>query len=336
VARIIQPKPTAWQSAEWSRLLSDAVRDVPTLLQQLAIDPSAVACDHTSAFPVRVPQPFIARMEKGNIDDPLLRQVLPLDAERRVIEGYSGDPLAEARATRAPGLIQKYDGRALLIASTACAVHCRYCFRREFPYADHRQDLTFPALEEVRRDSTISEVILSGGDPLMLKDAPLCALVSSVERIAHVKRIRIHTRLPVVIPQRVTPELLTLLAGRRLPTTVVVHVNHARELDADVGYAFELLATTGVTLLNQSVLMAGINDDPDALAALSERLHEQRVLPYYLHMLDPVAGTAHFAVAEPRARALVGEMARRLPGYLVPRLAREAPGRPAKQILTPL
>jgi len=272
-------------------------------------------------------------MRRGDLADPLLRQVLPIDDERRATAGYSADPLQEANASRAPGLIQKYHGRALLIVTGACAVHCRYCFRRNFPNDAHRQDISFPALDAVANDPSLNEVILSGGDPLMLKDTPLRTLVGRLERIPHVRRLRIHTRLPVVIPHRVTADLLAMLAERTKPMTVVVHVNHANEIDGDLGRAIERIASTGVTLLNQSVLLAGVNDDADELTSLSERLHTFGALPYYLHLLDRVTGTAHFDVPEARARALVGEVTRRLPGYLVPRLAREVPGHEAKEVL---
>ena len=282
---------------------------------------------------MRVPLPFVERMRLRDPDDPLLRQVLPRRTERLAMPGWVADPLAETSATRAPGLIQKYHGRVLLIAAPACAVHCRYCFRREFPYDAHQHAVTSEHLAIIENDPTISEVILSGGDPLMLKDAPLERLVSRLEAIPQLQRLRIHTRLPVVIPARVTPALLDLLRGTRFATSLVLHVNHSNEIAGEFLDALAALADAGITLLNQSVLLAGVNDTVEALDALSQRLFEHRVLPYYLHLPDRVAGTHHFDVTEARGRTLIDALRQRLPGYLVPRLAREVPGAPAKQIL---
>lgn len=317
---------------DWMRQLADAITSSAVLLDRLQLDHTGI--DHDPSFPLRVPQAFVARMRPGDPHDPLLRQVLPLLAERTVVAGYSDDPLAEASATRAPGLIHKYAHRALLIAAPACAVHCRYCFRRHFPYDDHALGTTFPGLAALDNDSTITEVILSGGDPLMLKDATFTRLIERLDGITHLRRLRIHTRLPVVIPDRVTPALCAALAGTRLPTSVVLHINHGNEIGGDLPRALADLHATGAVLLNQSVLLAGVNDALDALADLSEALFEHRVLPYYLHMPDHVQGTAHFDVPEARALRLVEGLARRLPGYLVPRLAREVPGAPYKTLLS--
>ena len=323
----------AWQPDDWSRELREAITDVRRLLARLRLDDDGVDVEPT--FRLRVPEAFLARMRAGDRRDPLLLQVLPLAAENRAVAGFVADPLEEARATRVPGLIQKYAGRALLIAAPSCAVHCRHCFRRAFPYAEHQQGVAFPQLTEVERDRSISEVILSGGDPLMLNDAQLANLISRIDKIAHVARLRIHTRLPVVIPRRVTAALLERLASTRVAVAVVLHVNHGNEIGGELPDALAALRATGVTLLNQSVLLAGVNDDADALVALSERLFAHRVLPYYLHLADPVAGTAHFRVATERGRQLIDAVARRLPGYLVPRLARETPGLPYKEIMNP-
>jgi len=336
MAHIIQPMQTPWQPDDWTRHLVHAVTDARDLLARLDLRAETLDADLDPDFPMRVPLPFVQRMRPGDPRDPLLRQVLPLRAEREEAQGYSRDPLCESGAVRATGLIQKYAGRALLIASPACAVHCRYCFRRHFPYEGHRQSRSFPALGEVERDPDIHEVILSGGDPLMLKDQPLRSLVQRLESIPHLRRVRIHTRLPVVIPQRVTRALLDTLEARRLPIVVVLHVNHPNEIDDDLARAMRSLRETGATLLNQSVLLAGVNDDADSLVALSERLHANGALPYYLHLPDRVQGTRHFDVNETHARTLAGALADRLPGYLVPRLAREIPGLGAKQVLPPL
>jgi len=321
----------AGQSDAWSRDLAEAVSDVRDLLERLGLRETDV--DLEPLFPVRVPLPFLARMRIGDPHDPLLRQVLPLRLEREEVPGYVDDPLEEARASLGPGLIQKYHGRALLVATPTCAIHCRYCFRREFPYAEHQQNASFPSLDIVAADPTISELILSGGDPLMLKDGVLGRLIARLDGIEHLTRLRIHTRLPVVVPSRVTPGLIDVLSATRLRTVIVLHVNHPNEIAGDLPDALARLADSGCTLLNQSVLLAGVNDDADALAELSERLFAHGVLPYYLHLPDAVRGTHHFHVSTARALALLEAIARRLPGYLVPRLAREVPGLPYKEIV---
>jgi EF-P beta-lysylation protein EpmB len=253
------------------------------------------------------------------------------------VRGFVADPLDELGQLRHPGLLQKYRGRALLLASGACAVNCRYCFRREFPYAEAGagvRDLE-AFLREIAADTSTTEVILSGGDPLTLSDARLGALLTGIGRIAHVRRIRIHSRVPIVLPERVDSGLIATLSQAKQPVVMVVHANHANEIDSSVATAMHRLLPVTTALLNQSVLLRGVNDDVDRLCALSERLFDSGVLPYYLHLLDPVRGAAHFRVGERRARVLVAEAAARLPGYLVPRLVRERPGLPAKQVLTP-
>jgi EF-P beta-lysylation protein EpmB len=263
--------------------------------------------------------------------------VLPIGAELADTADYTADPLGEREALRVPGLLQKYYGRALLIATSACAVHCRYCFRREFPYAQQTSDSSrwSEALDEIARDTSIEEVILSGGDPLSLSDSRLASLTDALQRIPHVRRLRVHTRQPVVLPSRVDAGLTQWLTRLRLPVVFVLHVNHPNEIDADVRSACARLRDAGVTLLNQTVLLQGVNDDPDVLVELSRRLFEAGVLPYYLHLLDRVRGAAHFDVPEERARLIAGQVAARLPGYLVPRLAREIYGAPAKVTLSP-
>jgi EF-P beta-lysylation protein EpmB len=275
-------------------------------------------------------------MRKGDPRDPLLRQVLPLGEELVAAPGFVADPLAELAALPARGLLHKYEGRVLLIATGACAVNCRYCFRRHFPYAEEAAGEGFEeALAYVAGDPSIEEVILSGGDPLLLPDRTLSGLAESLAAIPHVARLRVHSRTPVVLPERVDAGLLAWLAGTRLAPVLVIHANHAREIDAAVAAAMAELRAAGVTLLNQSVLLEGVNDSVEALADLSRALFAAGVLPYYLHHLDRVAGAAHFEVGEERARRLVGEVAARLPGYLVPRLVREVPGAPAKAQVAP-
>ena len=335
--RLVEPPPAqsaapasgVWPPGAWRRELAAAVTDVYELLTLVGVSADAVGARQAADFPLKVPRPYIARMRFGDADDPLLRQVLPTADENRPAPTHEADPLREAEAGIGVGVLRKYAGRALVIAAGACAVHCRYCFRRHFPYHEHRQDSRFPALEAVRADATIAEVILSGGDPWLLTDGHFAALVDAVAAIDHVKTLRIHTRLPVVIPQRVTPALVDALANTRPRVVVVLHFNHPREVDADCVRALDALAD--FTLLNQSVLLRGVNDDAAVLAELSERLFAAGTLPYYLHMPDAVAGTAHFDVPTERALAIHRDLAARLPGYLVPRLVREVPGAAAKQ-----
>jgi EF-P beta-lysylation protein EpmB len=325
--------------ATWQQDLAAAITDPAELLAELGLDPASLGdggalpagLEH---FPLRVPRSFVRRMRRGDPRDPLLRQVLPLNAEGARVAGFGGDPLGENAARRAPGLLQKYAGRALLVTTAACAVHCRYCFRRDHDYAQDQAageaGRWEAALASLAADPSIEEIILSGGDPLSLGNARLAALVRSLEGIGHLKRLRLHTRNPVVLPSRVDAGLLKVLCDTRLAVVVVVHANHAAEIDAEVGAALAALRGTGATLLNQSVLLAGVNDDADALTALSQRLFAYGALPYYLHLLDRVAGVAHFEVDEGRAQQLLRCLNARLPGYLVPRLVREIAGMPGK------
>ncbi|MGM0785079.1 MAG: EF-P beta-lysylation protein EpmB [Pseudomonadota bacterium] len=322
---------------DWQSQLARALRDPQALCKRLKLDPAwlpGAEAGHR-LFEVRVPEAFLARMRPGDPHDPLLRQVLPLSEEARPMPGYVADPLEEAAHTPARGLIHKYAGRALLIASPACAVNCRYCFRRHFPYAENSPSRAQweRTLDHLRDDASIHEAILSGGDPLAASDRQLAWLVERLGTIPHLKRLRIHTRLPVVIPDRIDPGLLDWLSITRLQKVVVLHVNHANEIDDAVIAACARLKEAGATLLNQSVLLHGVNDSVDALAALSERLFEAGVLPYYLHVLDPVAGAAHFDVPDVEARKLVASLREGLPGFLVPKLVREIPGEASK---TPL
>ncbi len=319
----------------WQRVLQDAVRDIDELAGLLEIEAAslrAVACE--SGFALLVPRGFVARMKKRDIDDPLLLQVLPRAEEEVPAAGYSADPLSE-RAIADDGVIRKYRGRTLLIASGACPVHCRYCFRREFPYA---QQLASRhgwenAIGRLRAVGDIGEVILSGGDPLSVSNRNLETLFDALQTIESVRSIRIHTRFPITIPERVDAGLLALLRRSSAKLVVVVHCNHANELDGSVEAALRNLAEPADLLLNQSVLLRGINDDVATLASLSHRLFDCGVLPYYLNMLDPVTGTAHFEVGDERARSLLGDLRAELPGYLVPKLVREVPGASSKMPL---
>jgi EF-P beta-lysylation protein EpmB len=319
---------------DWRRELATAVRDPGELCRLLGLDPALATTARRAAggFPLLVPRGFVARMRPGDPHDPLLLQVLPLAAEREPAAGYSADPLAEQAALAAPALVRKYDGRVLLLATGGCAVNCRYCFRREFPYAESGAGTagTDAAVAALAADPSISEVILSGGDPLLLDDDRLDDLLSALGALPHVRRIRIHTRLPIVLPSRVTTRLVALLAGARPACAVVVHSNHPAELDDSVAAALARLAAARSILLNQAVLLAGVNDSIEVLRELSERLVDLGVVPYYLHLLDRVSGAAHFEVPEPAAMALHAALRAALPGYAVPRLVREVPGERAK------
>lgn len=323
----------------WQRELAQAVTDPAELCRLLELDPQRAleAAGGAALFRVRVPRGFLRRMRRGDPNDPLLRQVLPERGELHSPSGFGADPLGEREAMRAPGLLHKYRGRALLITTPACAVHCRYCFRREFPYEDAQGDGARwgQALEALRADASIEELILSGGDPLSLSTARLKALTDVLREIPHLKRLRLHTRTPVVLPERVDEEFLGWLGSLPWSPVVVLHSNHANEIDAAVRAAAEAMRARGATLLNQSVLLAGVNDSLTALQELSRALWSAGVLPYYLHLLDRVRGAAHFEVAETRARELLAQLAACMPGYLVPRLARETPGAPAKTVLAP-
>jgi EF-P beta-lysylation protein EpmB len=332
--RQLTPEPS------WQADMAAAITSPQELVTELGLDPKLIpaALAANQAFRLRVPRSYLARIRRGDPHDPLLRQILPLGAELVDAPDFTADPLGEREALRAPGLLQKYRGRALLITTSACAIHCRYCFRREFPYADQTSDSSrwSEALHEIAGDPSLEEVILSGGDPLSLSNSRLQGLSDALQRIPHVRRIRVHTRQPVVLPSRVDSGLTQWLHTLRLPVVFVLHVNHPNEIDADVREACTRLRDCGVTLLNQTVLLQGVNDDSEVLAELSQRLFEAGVLPYYLHVLDRVRGTAHFDVPERRARLIAGQLAARLPGYLVPRLAREIHGAPAKVTLSPV
>ncbi len=332
---MIPRSPAVKHVPVWQSEMARAITDPQELLGLLALDPELLSAGAARDFPLKVPRSFLARMEKGNPHDPLLRQVLPIGAELLPQSGYKKDPLQELEAMPVNGLLHKYQGRALLTITGACGIHCRYCFRRHFPYAETNpsRDQWHSALEYLRRHPEISEVLLSGGDPLSMNDRHLTELVSRLERISHIKRLRIHTRLAVVLPERIDGQLLRWLGATSLQTVVVVHVNHANEINHEVIQAMHKLRRANVSLLNQSVLLRGVNDDATILAELSERLFEANVLPYYLHQLDRVQGAAHFEVEDNRALEIMAELHAALPGYLVPRLCREEPGAPGKTII---
>ncbi len=329
--------PLDMHTPSWQQELRDLIRDRGELLEKVGLqaERSAAADTPVSTFPLKVPHSYLRRIRPGQTEDPLLRQVLPVPEEDLPRPGYMADPLGEIDRTSVPGLIQKYHGRVLLIASSVCAVHCRYCFRRHYPYSDNNpaRDNWDTALEYIRKDESIHEVILSGGDPLSLSDDKLHSLITLLEQIPHLRWLRIHTRMPVVLPSRITDSLLRVITGNRFKQTVVIHANHPHEIEAEVIAVLQDLHRAGIQLLNQSVLLRGVNDDALVLAELSERLYTNHVLPYYLHMLDPVAGAAHFEVSDPAAIAIMEQLRSTLPGYLVPRLVREIEGAPYKSLL---
>ncbi|WP_243041543.1 EF-P beta-lysylation protein EpmB [Dyella sedimenti] len=329
-ARLLPP------GSDWRALWRDAITDPHELLAAVGLEHLAGRLPPDDAgFALRVPRGFVARMRRGDAADPLLLQVMPQLAELDRVDGFGTDAVGDLAARPAQGVLHKYQGRALLIASGSCAVNCRYCFRRHFPYGEEMAAAGQwrKALEHVRQDASISELILSGGDPLALATGKLEELGRGLAGIPHVIRLRIHTRLPVVLPERIDESFVRWLAGLPLQKVVVLHANHANEFDAGVDAACARLREAGATLLNQSVLLRGVNDDADTLATLSERLFAAGVLPYYLHQLDRVQGAAHFEVDDARALALAEAIRHRLPGYLVPKLVREVGGEASKRPL---
>ncbi len=326
------------KTAAWQRLLSQAITDAETLFHRLGLDTAKLpaALQAARAFRVMVPPSYLARMARGNPNDPLLLQVLPQAAEVAAQPpGYRRDPVGDDAASPQPGLIHKYHGRVLLITTGACAIHCRYCFRRHYPYAEASaspQQLQ-PTLDWLRQHDDIEEVILSGGDPLMLTDSRLDHLITALEDIAHIRRLRFHSRMPVVLPERITTTLLARIRRSRLKSIMVIHANHPAELDHSVANACQQMRDAGMTLFNQSVLLNGINNQPDVLEKLYKRLFSLGVQPYYLHLLDKVHGAAHFDIDEASAQRLYTEVCARLPGYMTPRLSREISGEGSKRIL---
>jgi EF-P beta-lysylation protein EpmB len=317
--------------------MKDAVRDVGELcrLLDLPVEFVSAAKEASRQFRLFAPRGFVARMRPGDPMDPLLRQVLPLAEETADVPGFTLDPVRDDLAERRPGLLHKYQGRVLLVTTGTCAIHCRYCFRRHFPYDETPRSVADwqPALDEIRADESLHEVILSGGDPLTIVDTTLSELIDTLADIPHVRRLRVHTRLPIVIPERVTEELIETLRDTRLTPIVVLHANHANELDSQVAAAIGRLSDAGIVLLNQAVLLRGVNDSVGAQAALCERLVDRRVVPYYLHQLDRVAGAAHFEVPVAEGRQIIRQLRERLPGYAVPRFVNEVPGETSKTVL---
>lgn len=335
MVRIITQSATPRE--DWLQQLADVITDPMELLRRLdlASDPSLLAgINANRLFSLRVPHAFVARMRPRDPQDPLLRQVITLSQEWQQVQGFSPDPLGEQN-TAVPGLLHKYHNRALLLVKNSCAINCRYCFRRHFPYQEHpgNKRTWQQAIDYITQHRELDEILFSGGDPLMAKDHELSWLIGKLENIPHIRRLRIHTRLPIVIPSRITPELCQRFVASRLQILLVTHINHANEIDQAVSHSMSLLRQAGVTLLNQSVLLRGVNDNANTLAELSHALFDAGILPYYLHLLDKVQGAAHFLVGDNEARRLVKELLSKVSGYLVPKLTREIAGQASK---TPL
>lgn len=318
------------KQASWRKQLRDAVREPAVLLERLGLETSGEPA--RSRFPMLVPRAFIDRMRPGDRRDPLLLQVLPDASESQAAPGYNDDPVGDRGSSAGGGVLHKYRGRVLLVTTGACAVHCRYCFRQAFPYAGEHAGVRQwqAALDYIAADDSIEEVILSGGDPLMLPTRRLRELTDRLAGIDHLERIRIHTRLPVILPDRITPDLLDWLGRLPWPAVMVIHANHANEFDETVASGIRKIRNRGVHVLNQTVLLAGVNDSAGALAALMRRSFEAGALPYYLHLLDPVSGAQRFETDEASALKMMDTLRRELSGYLVPRLVRELAGEPYK------
>jgi len=330
-------KNEAVQKPVWKTLLADLLRDPDELCDLLGFEGEQRAHIKSACklFPLRIPRPYLERIERGNVQDPLLLQVLPQAQELELTAGFSVDPLEEAEFTPLPGLLHKYQSRVLVILNGSCAIHCRYCFRRHFPYQEHQITTAHwqQILEYIAADNRINEVIFSGGDPLTCNDKMLARYAEDLSTIAHVKTLRLHTRLPIMIPQRIDEACLLWMKQTRLHIVMVIHCNHANELDEAVGRALKKLSAIEVTLLNQSVLLRGINDDVDSLESLSRQLFKYQVLPYYLFLLDEVQGAAHFDVARADAVRLHEALKARVSGYLVPRLAKEVAKEASKSLI---
>ncbi|MGZ8905197.1 MAG: EF-P beta-lysylation protein EpmB [Methylobacter sp.] len=333
-----EPQPEIQHYTQnWQQQLAEAFSNIEDLCRYLHLSPDdlPVSVDAAKNFPLRVPLSFAACMDKGNPYDPLLRQVLPVNEELLTYPGFSHDPVGDLAAATQTGVLHKYHGRVLFINTGSCAINCRYCFRRNFPYADlqltkQKEDAAVQTLQD---DPSISEVILSGGDPLLLSDARLARLIQQLDNIKHLKRIRIHSRLPIVLPARITDGFINTLNLSPKQIVIVVHCNHANEISDRVIAACKALKNSGIILFNQSVLLKGVNDNAEVLSELSERLFSHGVIPYYLHLLDKATGTGHFEVSEAEAMALIRQIQAAMPGYLVPKLVKEQAGGTSKQTI---
>jgi len=329
--------PYPKQENNWKKELANATTSASALLKKLGLEQHLETVDELASFKCLVSESYIKKMQAGNINDPLLQQVLPINKENHQATQLAGstDPVGDINAITSPGLLHKYFGRALIISTGACAIHCRYCFRRHYPYQQSSctSSATDKAFNYLKQHEEIEEVILSGGDPLVLDNEKLAKLINQLETIPQLKTLRIHTRLPVVLPSRINLDLLTLLQNTRFNVVMVIHANHANELQTEEYSKLLQLHLAGVTLLNQSVLLKGVNDNTDTLIDLSKRLIQCKTLPYYLHLLDPVTGAMHFEVDKQSALTLKSQMEQRLPGYLVPKLVQETAGKQAKTVI---
>jgi len=326
------------QPKSWQKQLAQAITDPLRLIEylNLPIQLHESIKNAGELFPLKVTLDYLDCIKKSDVTDPLLRQILPIQDEFIIKAGYNHDPVGDLESSYQPGLIHKYHGRVLLITTPACAIHCRYCFRRHYPYKDASANGKYldQALTYIFENEDINEIILSGGDPLSLSDQQLLEMIQRIEKISHIKTLRIHTRLPIVLPDRITKDLINMLTSTHLNTVVVVHCNHPNEISDKVTHALTCLKLSGITLLNQSVLLAGVNDDENTLIALSHKLFEAGVLPYYLHLLDAVEGATHFSVDTPKALKLIKSIQAKLSGFLVPKLVREVKGELYKQNIT--
>lgn len=321
----------------WKTEFSQCISSIDELLGRLQLKPEQLSPSHQAAtdFPLRVPRPFVERMKIGDPNDPLLAQVLPVIQETQSAVGYSADPLEETQHNPVPGIVHKYRNRLLLIVSPSCAINCRYCFRRHFPYQENRQskEQWQQAIAYISRSKEINEVIFSGGDPLAANENFLSWLTKQIADIPHIKRLRIHSRLPVVIPSRIDEPFLSWITATRLKPIIVLHINHSNEIDSSVQNMIQRLLSRGILILNQTVLLKGINDDAQVLSELSETVYDVGVLPYYLHLLDPIEGASHFDISQQRAEHIFHQLQAELPGFLVPKLVREIPGKKSKTLM---
>lgn len=331
---MIHRNTTKLQTPDWQNTLSRSIKDPVELFEMLELPKKYLpnAQKAHQLFPLRATLPYLSRIKKGNMHDPLLKQILPIGEECHNTSGYQRDPVGDTLAEKLPGLIHKYHGRVLLTLTGACGIHCRYCFRRHFNYqaSNPARNLWNSTVDYIAENESIHEVILSGGDPLSLSDNRLHDLISDLSQIPHLRFLRVHTRQPILLPERVTPKLLSAISDTRLKVIIVLHINHVQEIDNDVNNCISLIKTANVDLLNQSVLLKGVNDTAEILSELSLKLGEMGIFPYYLHMLDKVEGAAHFDVEDNRAQQIIESMRASLPGYLVPKLVREIAGESSK------
>lgn len=324
---LLKPQPETWQQA-----LQNVITSPQILLDMLGLAEDSLPWQWDKNFPLRVPQSFVKRMKKGDPHDPLLRQVLSRKEESVITKDFSEDPLDESSCNPIPGLLHKYHGRALLTLSSSCAIHCRYCFRRHFPYAENNPGRKgwAKALAYLASHEEIHEVILSGGDPLMVPNSYLASFLSELSQIAHIKILRIHTRLPVVIPSRIDAELLNIFKQSRFQVVMIYHINHPAEIVPEIAQGAKLLKQANVTLLNQSVLLKEVNDKVEVLKDLSFALFAAGILPYYIHLLDFVQGANDFVIPQETAKALQHALRAQVPGYLAPQFVQEIPHKPYK------